>query len=63
MKLHLDKDAFGALISDVSRRTSIRSDIVEKDYYVTLLLHELSEMQMSLPAYFKGGTALYKSIG
>ncbi len=63
MNLHQDKDAFEALLSDVSRRTGIRSDIVEKDYYLTLLLWELSEKQESLPAYFKGGTALYKSIG
>ena len=63
MNLHQDKDAFEALLSDVSRRTGIRSDIVEKDYYLTLLLWELSEKQNFLPAYFKGGTALYKSIG
>lgn len=61
--LHQDKDAFEALLSDVSRRTGIRSDIIEKDYYLTLLLWELSEKQEPLPAYFKGGTALYKSIG
>jgi predicted nucleotidyltransferase component of viral defense system len=63
MNLHQDKDAFEALLSDVSRRTGIRSDIVEKDYYLTLLLWELSKKQNFLPAYFKGGTALYKSIG
>lgn len=65
MKLHQDREAFGDLLSDVSRRTGIRSDIVEKDYYLTLLLWELSEKQGkgTLPAYFKGGTALYKAIG
>jgi predicted nucleotidyltransferase component of viral defense system len=36
---------------------------VEKDYYVTLLLSELSTKQSCLPAYFKGGTALYKALG
>lgn len=63
MNLHQDKDAFKALLSDVSRRAGIRSDIVEKDYYLTLLLWELSQRQHNLPAYFKGGTALYKMIG
>lgn len=63
MKLHQDREAFGDLISDVSRRTGIRSDIIEKDYYLTLLLWELAEKQGTLPAYFKGGTALYKAIG
>ncbi len=62
MNLHQDRDAFEALLSDISQRTGIRSDIVEKDYYVTLLLWELSKKQNTLPAYFKGGTALYKSI-
>lgn len=63
MNLHQDKDAFEGLLSDVSRRAGIRSDIVEKDYYLTLLLWELSQKQDTLPAYFKGGTALYKAIG
>jgi len=63
MKLHQDREAFGDLLSDVSRRTGIRSDIIEKDYYLTLLLWDLAEKQGTLPAYFKGGTALYKAIG
>lgn len=63
MKLHKDRDAFQALLSVVSGKTGIREDIVEKDYYLTLLLSELAEWQTELPAYFKGGTALYKAIG
>lgn len=63
MKLHQDRDAFEALIFDISRKTDIRSDIIEKDYYLTLLLRELASRQDTLPAYFKGGTALYKAIG
>lgn len=63
MNLHRDKDAFKAILSDISRRAEIRSDIVEKDYYLTLLLWEMSQRQQDLPAYFKGGTALYKAIG
>lgn len=63
MMLHENRDAFKALISSVSECTDIREDIIEKDYYLTLLLFELSEKQDTLPAYFKGGTALYKAIG
>ena len=63
MNLHLDRAAFEALLSDLSRRTALRADIIEKDYYLTLLLQELSDRQDKLPAYFKGGTALYKAIG
>lgn len=63
MKLHIDKDAFLALLSVIAEKTGIREDIIEKDYYLTLLLSELASWQAELPAYFKGGTALYKAIG
>ena len=63
MKLHEDREAFSVLLDSVSEQTGIRTDILEKDYYLTLLLWELAEKQASLPAYFKGGTALYKAIG
>jgi len=63
MKLHKDPDAFSTIIERVNERTDIRMDILEKDYYVTLMLKELSDKQGTLPAYFKGGTALYKALG
>lgn len=63
MNLHKDRDAFQALLSTISEKTGIREDIIEKDYYLTLLLSELASWQAELPAYFKGGTALYKAIG
>ena len=38
-------------------------DIIEKDYYVVMILKMLSEKQSNgLHAFFKGGTALYKAI-
>lgn len=61
MKLHRDKYSFLNIIGLIRGVTGIREDILEKDYYVTLLLKELSEKQETLPAYFKGGTALYKA--
>lgn len=63
MKLHKDKDAFQALLTAISEKMGVREDILEKDYYLTLLLSELASWQKELPAYFKGGTALYKAIG
>ena len=63
MRLHTDRDGFTALLNLISDSTGIRSDILEKDYYITLFLKELSEWQGELPAYFKGGTALYKALG
>lgn len=63
MKLHLDKDSFVDLIERTNREYGIRKDVLEKDYYVCLFLEELSNKQKAgLPAYFKGGTALYKSL-
>lgn len=63
MKLHLDVSAFRVLIENLSRKTGYRQDVLEKDYYVTMILQELSVFQKEgLPAYFKGGTALYKAL-
>lgn len=63
MKLHLDKAAFRVLLDSIHTQSGIREDVLEKDYYVTLVLMELSvKQQEGLPAYFKGGTALYKAL-
>lgn len=63
MKLHLDKDAFRVLIESIHEKTGYRADVLEKDYYVVLMLEELAAKQAEgLPAYFKGGTALYKAL-
>ena len=63
MKLHLDKDAFRVLIETIHEKTGYRADVLEKDYYVVLMLEELAEKQAEgLPAFFKGGTALYKAL-
>lgn len=63
MKLHEDREAFRVLIENIHEKTGYRSDVLEKDYYVTLFLYELSCFQRDgLPAYFKGGTALYKAL-
>ena len=63
MKLHQDKTAFKVLLDIIHEQSGIREDVLEKDYYVTLLLEELSiKQQNGLPAYFKGGAALYKAL-
>lgn len=63
MRLHEDINAFRVLIDDIQKRTGYRSDVLEKDYYVVLILEELAGLQAEgLPAYFKGGTALYKAL-
>ena len=62
MKLHLDKVAFEQIIDEVAKEHAVRRDVLEKDYYVTLLLFELSNRENQGYAYFKGGTALYKAL-
>ena len=62
MRLHLDKIAFEQIIDEVANIRTIRRDVLEKDYYVTLLLYELSQRENQGFAYFKGGTALYKAL-
>ena len=49
------------LIQYVSELANVREDIVEKDYYVTIILEELSKM--IYPVVFKGGTSLSKAYG
>ena len=62
MKLHKDKQAMELLITNISGRTGVRRDVLEKDYYVTLLLKELTTKKDQNFSYFKGGTALYKAL-
>lgn len=54
MKLHEDANAFRVLINDIHEKTGYRLDVLEKDYYVVLMLEELAQKQEEgLPAYFK----------
>ena len=63
MKLHEDKKAFKVLLDDIHEKTGYRLDVLEKDYYVVLILEELAKKQKEgLQTYFKGGTALYKAL-
>ena len=51
------------MLEQIHERTGYRTDVLEKDYYVVLMLRELAEKQKAgLPAFFKGGTALYKAL-
>ena len=56
--LHNDKDNFEQVILKVSSETGIEPAIIEKDYYVTLFLKRLVELQPNI--IFKGGTSLSK---
>ncbi len=62
MNLHLNKELFRDTIDALNTRTAVAIDIIEKDYYVCLVLKELAQKQEYLKAYFKGGTAVYKIL-
>ncbi len=42
------------LLEQIHERTGYRTDVLEKDYYVVLMLHELAKKQKAgLPAYYQ----------
>lgn len=61
MYLHKEnRELFRDVILLVSERSEVSEDIVEKDYYVTMILKKLSEIDY--PVVFKGGTSLSKAF-
>jgi len=55
---HEDKEQFFTLIDRIASVTSFYVPLVEKDYYLTLLLSRIYELSGNL--IFKGGTCLNK---
>lgn len=62
MNLHLNSELFVEMIDTLNARTGIALDIIEKDYYVCLILMEIAKKQKESKVYFKGGTAIYKIL-
>lgn len=60
MKLHTNPDNFHELISIVAQEKSISESAVERDYYIVMMLKELSESEYADQCVFKGGTSLSK---
>lgn len=58
MTLHHDKDIFKDVLEMVSSNTGIALNMLEKDYYVTMVLRELVKRDHNF--IFKGGTSLSK---
>lgn len=56
--LHSDREAFNDIIPAVSNEFGIEPAIVEKDYFVSLLLKEINKNYPDI--IFKGGTSLSK---
>lgn len=58
MKLHKDKATFEQAVRSASRYFNVEPALVEKDYFVTLVLGKINEYAPGL--LFKGGTSLSK---
>lgn len=58
MYLHNDKDLFTEVITEANTQTGIAESIIEKDYYVTMILKLLAKSNPDI--VFKGGTSLSK---
>jgi len=56
--LHKDKDEFLRILERTSAQTGFPLRLLEKDYYITLMLSVISEISSDL--IFKGGTCLSK---
>lgn len=60
MYLHEDRDSFKEVIEQVADATGRAPTVIEKDYYVTLILRRLAEELEH--CVFKGGTSLSKGF-
>ncbi len=63
MNLHSDIKLFNETIRAASHQTGIKDEFVEKDYWITLVLHQLSISKYAEQTVFKGGTSLSKGYG
>ena len=61
MKLHEDKELFKELVEATAREMDMPPLYIEKDYWVTYILHNLSKSIYKEVAIFKGGTSLSKA--
>ena len=60
MYLHEDREMFRTIVEQVAEESGKNSIVIEKDYYVTMILRLLSE-QLEL-CVLKGGTSLSKGF-
>ena len=56
--LHNDREQFQDAIAIAYEQTGVMTQIIEKDYYVTMLLQQLADKMPYI--VFKGGTSLSK---
>lgn len=61
MYLHENEDLFKKIIENTKEQIGLSSPVIEKDYYVTMILRLISKKSVGLgDVVFKGGTSLSK---
>lgn len=60
MRLHENKNEFTQIVQTVAEEFGLETFQVEKDYFVSLFLKELSILENNVEIVFKGGTSLSK---
>ena len=63
MNLHENKQLFSQAVRFTSDLVGIPPIYIEKDYWVTYVLHTIAYNSIGSEAMFKGGTALSKCFG
>ncbi len=63
MNLHSDREAFKEIVALAAEHFGYEQSHVEKDYWVSKILRDISESEYADNAYFKGGTSLFKAYG
>lgn len=63
MNLHSDIRAFKELVAMAAYTLGHEQSHVEKDYWITKILHDIHDSEYAGKTYFKGGTSLYKAYG
>ncbi len=63
MKLHTNKQDLSELIRLTATHFGILPEFIEKDYWITLILNNLSQSLHKNSVVFKGGTSLTAYFG
>lgn len=61
--IHQQKDAFDELVTNAANHFMMDAAHVEKDYWISRILKQLSLSPYKENVYFKGGTCLFKAYG
>lgn len=63
MNLHSDTEALKEIIALAAEHFGYEQSHIEKDYWVSKILHDVATSEFKEQVYFKGGTSLSKAYG